>query len=153
MNQQQERNWWSRNWKWCLPVGCLGSLTLFAAFVAAIVFMVFGLIKSSDAYKDAVARVKTDQSVQKAIGTPIKEGVYVTGQLNINGPSGQANLAIPVSGPGGKATIYVVATKSAGQWTYSTLVVETRKTGERIDLLRSKTEPGNVSEHPVRSGH
>jgi hypothetical protein len=24
VNQLQERNWWDRNWKWFVPVSCLG---------------------------------------------------------------------------------------------------------------------------------
>ncbi len=65
----------------------------------------------------------------------------VSGNINVSGPSGQADLSIPISGPDGKATIYAVATKSAGQWTFSTLVVEINGTMQRIDLLEQKTEP------------
>jgi len=52
MNQPQGRNWWDRNWKWFVPVGCLGSLILFLGFIAAIMLLVFGMMKSSDAYKN-----------------------------------------------------------------------------------------------------
>ena len=38
------------------------------------------------------------------------------------------------SGPKGKGTIYAVATKSAGEWTYSKLEVKIDSTGETIDL-------------------
>ena len=135
MNQRQNKNWWGRNWKWVVPVGCLGSLALFAGFIALIVCLVFGMMKSSDAFKDALAKAKAHPSVQKTIGTPIEEGMFVTGNINISGPSGQADLAIPISGPDGEATIYVVAAKLAGQWTFSTLVVEIKDTKQRINLL------------------
>jgi hypothetical protein len=52
MNQPQGRNWWDRNWKWFVPVGCLGSLILFLGFIAAIMLLVFGMMKSSGAYKN-----------------------------------------------------------------------------------------------------
>jgi len=135
MNRQPDKNWWGRNWKWFVPVGCLGSLVLFAGFITLIMCFVFGMMKSSDAYKDAVSRAKAHTAVQKSLGTPVEEGVFVTGNININGPSGQANLAIPISGPDGKATVYVVAAKSAGQWTFTTPVVELKETKQRIDLL------------------
>ena len=135
MNQQQDKNWWGRNWKWFVPVGCLGALVLFAGFIVLIMCLVFGMMKSSDAYKDAVARARAHPSVQKTIGTPIEEGMFITGNINVSGPSGQANLSIPISGPNGKGRIYVVAAKSAGQWTFSTLVVEIKETKQRIDLL------------------
>ena len=135
MNQKQDKNWWGRNWKWFAPIGCLGSLILFAGFIALIMCLVFGMMKSSDAYKDALSKAKRDPFVQETIGTPIEEGMFITGNINVSGPSGQADLCIPISGPDGKATIYVVAAKSAGQWTFSTLVVEIKESKQRINLI------------------
>ncbi len=127
--------WWNRNWKWFVPTGCcLTPLILFGAFVAFLVLVVFGAMKQSDAYKMALARAKTDQRVIAALGTPITEGWYLSGKTNVNGGSGEADLSIPISGPKGKATIYAVATKSAGEWSYSKLVVKVEGTGETIDL-------------------
>ena len=135
MNQQHQGNWWGRNWKWFVPVGCSSAIILFVTFIVILLTFVFGLMKSSDAYKEALAKVKTHPAVKTSLGTPIEEGMFVTGNISISGPSGQADLAIPVSGPRGKGTVYVVATKSAGQWTFSTLAVEIKKTKERINLL------------------
>lgn len=135
MTQKPETNWWGRNWKWVVPVGCVGILALMVSFVFLILSLVFGVIKSSDVYKGAFARAEKDPSVQTAVGSPLEEGFIVSGKINVSGPSGNADLAIPVYGPGGEATIYAVAKKSAGQWTYSTLVVEIEDTGQRIDLL------------------
>jgi hypothetical protein len=101
---------------------------------AFIVFVIFGAIKQSDVYKTAVARAKADQRVTSALGTPVDEGWYLSGNTEVSGSSGEANLTIPVSGPKGKGTIYAVATKFAGEWTYSKLVVKIESTGETIDL-------------------
>ena len=135
MAQQQNQNWWGRNWKWFVPVGCLGLLTISVGFVSVIFFFVFSLMKSSDVYKEAIVIAEAHPSVQEAIGTPLKEGTFVSGNLNTSGPSGEADLAIPISGPNGKGTIYAVAEKSAGQWNFSILVVELKETGKRLDLL------------------
>ena len=135
MSDLQRKNWWGRNWKWFVPVGCLGSLVLFAGFIALLVGLVFGMMKSSGAYEDAMAEVQSHAEVQQALGTPVEAGVFVTGNISLNNSSGNADLAIPLSGPDGKATVYVVASKSAGQWTFSTLTMELKDTGERIDLL------------------
>ncbi len=129
------RNWWSRNWKWLVPSGCLTILLLFAIFVFAIISFAFGIMKSSDVYKDTLVKVSADPAVIEALGSPIKDGLFFSGSTNVNGASGEANLAIPISGPKGKGTIYVVAEKSAGLWNYSILAVEIAKTKERIDLL------------------
>jgi hypothetical protein len=138
MVQQNEKNWWGRNWKWLVPVGCLASVIVTAGFMSLVgfgVYSLFGLMKSSDAYQDAVAAAKADPAVQQALGTPIEEGWFMSGSININGASGDADLSIPISGPNGTATIYVVAEKSAGQWTFSTLEVEIKTTNTRIDLI------------------
>lgn len=128
------RSWWSRNWKWFVPTGCLTLFALVVAFIACIFFFVFGMMKSSDAYQGAVRQAKDDPRVIAALGTPITEGYFVSGHTNVDGASGTADLAIPLSGPKGKATVYVVAEKSAGQWTYSTLAVEIAGSRERIHL-------------------
>jgi tetratricopeptide (TPR) repeat protein len=106
--------------------------------MASIFFVVFGLMKSSDAYKVAVAKAKASPSVVEALGTPIEEGLFATGSISVSGPSGDADLAIPISGPNGKAIIYATATKSAGEWTFSTLIVQLEKSGARINLLEQQ---------------
>lgn len=97
-------------------------------------------MKSSDAYKQAVARAKSDSRVVEAIGQPIKEGMFVSGNTNVEGGSGKSDLTIPIHGPKGAAKIHAVATKSGGQWEYSNLTVEVEKTGETIDLNQSDGE-------------
>src|SRR3954469_14909092 len=132
---QPRPGWWSRNWKWFVPTGCcLTPLVVFGCFAAFIILVVFAAMKQSDAYKMAVARAKSDARVTAALGTPVEEGWYLSGNTNVNGGSGNADISIPISGPKGKGTIYAVATKSAGEWTYSKLVVKIDSTGETIDL-------------------
>ena len=135
MKQPREENWWSRNWKWFVPVGCLGTIILVAGFVAVIMFTVFGFMKSSDVYKEAVANAKANSSVVEVLGSPIEEGLFVSGNINVSGTSGRADLSIPISGPNGKATVFVVATRTAGNWNFSTLVVEFKESGTQISLL------------------
>ena len=98
------------------------------------------MIKSSDVYKDALATAQTHPAVVKALGSPIKAGIFVMGSINVSGASGQADLAIPISGPIGKGTIYAVATKHAGRWTFSKLVVEIKATKEIIDIIESREQ-------------
>jgi hypothetical protein len=130
-------NWWTRNWKWFVPLGCFTVALMFLVFAGSIVVIVFSAMKSTDVYKEALARAKADPAVIEALGSPIKDGFLVSGNSNVNGASGESNLAIPISGPKGKGTIYVSATKSLGRWVYSGLVVEVSGTHERIDLLQT----------------
>ena len=134
--QPQRPGWWGRNWKWFVPTGCLGMLVLVAGFVFFILCIVFGAMKSSDAYKMALAKAQTDPRVVQALGSPITDGMFVSGKTNVSGTSGQADMTVPISGPKGKGTIYFVASKFAGQWTFSKLMVEVADTGQRIELVQ-----------------
>lgn len=131
----EKKGWFSRNWKWLLPVGCVGLLAAGVAVVLLILSFVFGAIKSSDVYQQAVSKASADSAVVRELGQPIEAGWMVSGSINVSGPGGSADLAIPISGPKGKGTIYAVATKSAGRWTFTQLQVEPEGSSARIDLL------------------
>ena len=133
--QSQPQGWFARHWKAVVGVGCLGVVILGGALVAGIFFLVMGGIRSSDAYQQALAKANASPEVVVRLGQPIQPGWMVSGSINVSGPTGDADLAIPVSGPKGKGTIYAVAKKSAGQWTYSRLEVEIEGQPGRIDLL------------------
>ena len=135
MNEPVRGSWWSRNWKWFVPAGCLSMIVLFAAFIGSILLVATSAMKSSDVYKDAVAKAQANPEVVEALGTPMTTGFFTSGSINVSGPSGDAKLSIPLSGPKGKATIQVEAKKSAGEWTYSKLVVEVENPQKQIDLL------------------
>ena len=126
--------WWARNWKWFLPTGCFSLLALSFGFVALIVVVVFGAMKSSDVYKEALRRAQKNPEVIAALGEPIQDGMFLSGSTKAEGPSGEANLSVPIHGPKGKGTLYVEAQKSSGKWIYNTLAVEVGSSGKRIDL-------------------
>jgi hypothetical protein len=115
---------------------------LFVVFVGSVLLIVFSAVKSTDVYKDALARAKAHPAVIEALGSPVTEGFLVSGNTNVNGASGEAKLSIPIAGPKGKGTIYVAARKSLGRWNYSGLVFEIEKKHQRIDLLPNPT-PAN----------
>lgn len=135
MGEAVEPSWWNRNWKWFVPVGCLSIIAVFAAFIALILYVVFGVMKSSDVYVQALDRARNNPAVVSALGAPIETGFFTSGSINVSGPSGDAELAIPISGPKGRGTLYLEARKSAGQWSYSQLVVQIEQTSRIIDLL------------------
>ena len=134
MNEPKKKGWFARNWKWFIPMGCLTAVAVMVGFVVMIMFVVFGAIKSAEPYKVGVEKARANAAVTQALGTPIEEGMFVAGNINVSGPSGQANLSIPLSGPDGKGTLTVVAEKSGGQWTFSTLVLEPEG-GQSVNLL------------------
>ena len=136
------RNWWSRNWVWFVPAGCLTMLVCLALVVCAFVLLVVGAVKSSDFYRTGVARAKSDARVQAALGSNLHDGMFLPGDTRMNGSSREYEFRIPISGSKGKGTIYLVVAKSAGQYQIDNLSVKTND-GEIIDL--NETNPSSVS--------
>jgi len=129
------RNWWQRNWKWFVPTGCALILAFFAAFVFSLVFFVFSVIRRTDVFQDALDKAKANPQVRAELGEPIREGWWLSGNVNTSGPSGDADISIPLKGARKDGTLYAVAHKSAGEWTYDRLEVAVDGRTERIKLL------------------
>lgn len=120
--------------KWGL-IGCGAVIVLGGAFIAVMVLVVFGAIKSTDAYRGARARVENDPRVIEALGSPVEAGWWMSGNVHVENRRGFADFSFPVHGPKGSATVHAVATKENDRWNYSELTV-TPATGPPIDLLK-----------------
>jgi hypothetical protein len=122
--------------KWGL-IGCLVALFLGAIGVCAIVLIVFGAIKSTDAYRGAKVSAERDPRVIAALGTPIHTGFWVIGNVNVDSKGGNADFEFSVKGPKDEARVHAVATRDTSGWHYSQLVVKPEKSPP-IDLLKTE---------------
>jgi len=93
------------------------------------------MFKHSDAYQVALARARTSPGVVRELGEPVEPGWWVSGSINVSGPSGHADFETPLHGPSGRATLYVTAEKEAGRWHYKVLEVAVEGKNDRINLL------------------
>ncbi len=126
----------ARRTPWKLIVSLVvGIFVLFILAACGFVYLIMSMLKGSEVAREAMKRATSNPAVVSQLGTPIITGWLVTGSINLNNSSGDADLAIPISGPKGKGTIYLTAHKSEGKWTYSVLDVVIDGGGERIDLL------------------
>jgi hypothetical protein len=98
------------------------------------------MMKSSTVYSDALARAKSAPAVAAALGTPLKDGFFFTGNISEDGSSGAARFMIPLSGPAGSGHLTVSATRSLGAWHLDILTLLVDKTREQIDLLNPNQE-------------
>jgi hypothetical protein len=128
------KSWTERNPLWKIPLGCLTLLLLLAIFGTVAVTIVVGSFRSSDVYRQALAKAKESPQVRERLGEPIKPAWLISGQLNVSGSTGNANLSIPISGPRGRALIRAVAQKN-GVWRFSSLEVDLEGQPGKIDLL------------------
>lgn len=131
------RSWFSRNWKWFVPTLVLGLVLLLALFVGGLLTLIFGLLKSSEPYQHAVAVASSNPDVVRELGAPVSPGWYVSGNINVSGTSGDANLAIPLKGSLHRGTVYVVAKKTDGVWTYTKLRMLVEGQDSPIELLQT----------------
>ena len=140
MNPPQQKGWFGRNWKWFVPVGCLSVVLVAVVFVAAVAYLAFGSIKSTYVYQEAIAKTRSNAAVVRELGEPIEPGWLISGRINVNESSGNADVSIPVSGPKKSGRVYVSAVKKLGKWDFSALEVEIEGKTERINLLNPSTE-------------
>jgi TonB family protein len=136
---RQQKGCLGRNWKWMLPVGCLGLILAGVALIGGIVFVAMSALKSSEVYQGALKVVQTHPAAVERLGQPVKDGWLVKGNIKIDGSGGNANFEIPVSGPKNSGTLYVEAVSPEGTWMYQKLDLVVG--GETISLLDRNVVP------------
>jgi Cytochrome oxidase complex assembly protein 1 len=129
------KSWIERHPGWKIPLGCLILLLLVGGFVTILLTGILASFHSSDVYNQALARAAADPQVRAHLGEPVHPGWFISGQMNVSGSAGNADLSIPVSGPRGKGVIRAVAVKSEGVWRFTTLQVNIEGESEPLDLL------------------
>jgi hypothetical protein len=102
---------------------------------AAIAMLVVGMFRNSEVVQQAMERAATDPELVQELGTPLKAGYLISGNLQTSGSSGTADLLIPISGPKGSGSMVLVAVKSGGTWTFTTLKVSLSEAEEQLNLL------------------
>jgi hypothetical protein len=126
-------NWFGRNWKWLVPVGCLTLLLLVLGAVLVLVYFVFGMMKQAEPYQHGLAAASANPAVVQALGAPLHGGLMLQGHIEISDEEGSAELTIPIEGPRGEGKVYVVARKRGGHWIYDVLEADIGAPA-RIDL-------------------
>ncbi len=136
------KSWWDRRWKAVVALSVIAALAA-GGFIALLFSLTFGVMRASGAYRQAVAAARADHTVVEMLGSPIEEGYFVMGEIELGRDRGYANLTIPISGPRAKATIYVEADKVGTHWTFRALEVVVEETGEWIHLADGAVSRGD----------
>jgi hypothetical protein len=133
--EPMRRGWLEQHPRWKIPAGCLILILLMAGFATVVLTAITTSFHNSDVYKQAKARATENSQVRAALGEPIQPAWIVSGQLNVNGSTGGANLSIPISGPRPRGRIHAVANKSGGVWRFTQLDVSVVGKSASIDVL------------------
>jgi Cytochrome oxidase complex assembly protein 1 len=118
-----------RRWAIAGLVVWLGGIALFAGINGG----VFALLKHSEAYTLAVAKVQASPIAANVLGAPIAAGTPF-GSIKVSGESGTAELNFSVTGSKAKGTVFVDAIKE-GTWTIRRLTLKVDGQDNAIDLI------------------
>jgi hypothetical protein len=135
-NTTIQKNWWQRNWKWVVPSGCLGMLVVVGLFFGAIFYGVTSVMKSSDVYKETMAKAVQNPIIKAKLGSPIEANGMLSGSIQTTNYSGDADIHIPIKGSHAEGVIHVIATKENNIWTYSTMTFYVAGDSKGVDVLK-----------------
>jgi hypothetical protein len=114
-------------------------IATFGVLVPSIFVIIFASVtlgfRSSWAYLEAMELARNNPALIEELGEPLESSWFVSGSIRVSGPSGQAEILIPVEGPRKAATLYVVAIKQAGRWEFELAEAEIEGRKSRIDLI------------------
>jgi hypothetical protein len=124
-NMAPRGGWFSRNWKWAVPVGCLGIIASCFCVGGIATFMGVNALKNNAAYLQALGVAMEDDEVQATLGTPINPSLFPE-KSNVSYNNGQqtAQFAMPLKGSKMEGVLRVEAVKTGDEWQYQVLQVE-----------------------------
>lgn len=118
---------------WVIGMVVVGIVGI-TSVIASVMLVIFGAMRSSDPYKEGWKRAASDPRVIAVLGTPIKPGIWVNGQVKVENDAGEASIDFTIKGPKGKAEVYVEGTKTRGRWYYTRIMVVPLG-GDTIDII------------------
>jgi hypothetical protein len=128
------KSWFGRNWVWVVPVVVVTPVLTCVGLATLLGVLLFGLLKGSEPYRDALEAARQSPALRSELGTPIEAGFMVGGSIELENDAGTADLTFPVSGPNGSAEVAVAGDKAGGVWTYRRMTAAVEATGQTIDL-------------------
>lgn len=129
--EKSHRGWLRAHWKLVLTIWLgLALAGAAAAFIG---------LRSSDATKLAIRTAESNPVLVESLGSPLKAGLFLSGNIDVTPVTGHAELAIPISGPKGTGTIYAEARKWDGLWHLERLQFGSKDNAARLNLLPGDT--------------
>lgn len=101
-----------------------------AVYIVVLVLFITLVVRSSDAYREGVARAVRSPEVLALIGEPVRAGFFLRG--GVKGGGRLARIRAPLSGPRGAGTLEIRAVKVAGELRFETL--KFHAAGRVVDL-------------------
>ena len=124
MTQAELMAWEQKSRRWVF-LGLIGLVTGIFGCGLLTLDVSYRMLKKATVMSEALARISADARVQKALGTPLRTGWAVTGELEDLPDQGSARLEFSLLGPQGHAAVKLRAEKSpTGTWRYLLLEIK-----------------------------
>jgi hypothetical protein len=135
-SESKKVSWFAQHWALSGIVALVGTCALAGMFFVS----VFSILRNSSAAQLALHQAEANPIIVRTIGAPLKTGWIVSGTVNVRGPGGEAELAIPVIGPKGKGTLYTMAVRQQNHWRTTRLAFAKEGESTTQDLLATPDE-------------
>lgn len=113
----------------------LALLVVSILLAAALVFALLASLKGSEPYRMSLQALNSDPAAIQILGQPVFGGIP-SGQIQVSGAQGSADLSFSVEGPKGQGVLRVRARKVRGHWVLEETVLETVQGHQRIEPAR-----------------
>ena len=130
MSQAELMAWEKKARRWVV-LGLVGIVTGIFGIGMGTLHMSYTMLKKTEVMQEAIRRIQVDPRVGEVLGSPIRLGWSVTGEIEDLPDRGTAHLDFSLLGNRGMAKVALRADKSpTGQWRY--LLLEVKPVGGSV---------------------
>lgn len=136
---EPQKSWWSRNWKWVVPVGgCFTLIILVVLGLAGLFFGISSAVTDTSAYTEAMKRTTENEYIIEVLGEPIEKDGFGSTSVNYTNGYKTIEFTTPIKGPKGTATLKVIGEGMDDVWKYSQMDVFIGTEDTIVNLLEDK---------------
>ena len=113
----------------------LSGLAIIFIAIPLLLFSISSMLKG-EAYKKSLEVISSNSEVIELVGSPIKAGYFVLGNIKVSGSNGKTSLEYSILGSKAEAEVYVLADKRMNQWNLSEVVVYNEELNVTIQVVK-----------------
>lgn len=134
------KSWWSRNWKWFLPLTLLSILSfgfILSSNIAGNTTDIVQAYSDNSLFEGAIQKANSNQEVLKIIGTitPLDQLAILEGNTSYSTGYNSVHSSVRIQGTKTKGKLDLTAFKKGTGWAYTKIVVRIKNSKKEITVL------------------
>lgn len=154
-----QKSWWSKNWKWLIPVFLLivVSIGILSSISGENTTDIVQAYSEKTLYENAIAKAKTNQKVLEVLGEiePIDKLAILEGSAIYSNNKNSIKTSIRIKGSKAKGKLDIDAKKIGSEWIYKSITVRIKNSKVEITVFPTNTEvlnPQNTNDdEPIQN--